>query len=424
PALGRVQIGRQLSGPMPDANGCEMTTRLAAIWECGGLPPLFRREACFACRELRIPTTTLYQRSVFVFWKPCTRNSRRRGCRILQFKKRTLPRRLGIQGSSAPGMCTAAQMLARLSEAIRMALKATDTPADRPDVRPNPEPNLDPAVSKSRSGVTTPNLNAQLNPEQQELARKREEQTTIETELADRELRSANLRAELGAFERQYLHYVGSRYAELDELKAAIAEQSAKDQPGNDRAQRAAQQARARADETKSSAGEKAAATPRAFEASPEMKKLYREVAKRIHPDLTSDRKDRAKRQQLMAEANEAYERGDEAKLNKIFTEYAWSPDAVQGEGPGAELIRVIRRISQARGRLAEIEAELQELLRSDLHQLKVRVDEAKTHGRDVLKEMISKVDDQIAQAKRRLEQPATSGAAAQLPTPQSPDES
>ncbi|MGC1171634.1 MAG: J domain-containing protein, partial [Candidatus Acidiferrales bacterium] len=152
------------------------------------------------------------------------------------------------------------------------------------------------------------------------------------------------------------------------------------------------------------------------FESSPEMKRLYREVAKRVHPDLTSDRADRAKRQQLMAEANEAYERGDEAKLNKIFTEYAWSPDAVQGEGPGAELIRVIRRISQARGRLAEIEAELQELLRSDLHQLKVRVDEAKSHDRDVLKEMISKVDDQIAQAKRRLEQPPAAGANAQLP--------
>lgn len=295
-----------------------------------------------------------------------------------------------------------------------MALKATDTPADRPDASPALEPNLDPAASKPRSGASTPNLNSQLNPEEQELARKREEQTTIETELADRELRSANLRAELGAFERQYLHYVGSRYAELDELKAAIAEQSAKEQPANDRAQRAAQQARARAEETKSTAGEKAAATPRAFEASPEIKKLYREVAKRIHPDLTSDRKDRAKRQQLMAEANEAYERGDEAKLNKIFAEYEWSPDAVQGEGPGAELIRVIRRISQARGRLAEIEAELQELLRSDLYQLKVRVDQAQSHGRDVLREMISKVDEQIAQARRRLEHPAAPGA--QLP--------
>jgi DnaJ-class molecular chaperone len=129
-------------------------------------------------------------------------------------------------------------------------------------------------------------------------------------------------------------------------------------------------------------------------------------VAKRVHPDLTSDRADRAKRQQLMAEANEAYECGDETRLRKIFTEYEWSAEAVQGEGPGAELIRVIRRISQARGRLAEIEAELQELLRSDLYQLKVRLDEAQSHGRDVLKEMVQKVEDQIAQAKRRLENP------------------
>jgi hypothetical protein len=219
-------------------------------------------------------------------------------------------------------------------------------------------------------------------------------------------LRSANLRAELGAFERQYLHHVGSRYAELDELKAAVAERLAQEQPANDRAQQAAREARARAAETQFTAGEKSEATPRAFESSPEMKRLYREVAKRVHPDLTSDRADRAKRQQLMAEANEAYERGDETRLRKIFTEYEWSAEAVQGEGPGAELIRVIRRISQARGRLAEIEAELQELLRSDLYQLKVRLDEAESHGRDVLKEMVRKVEDQIAQAKRRLENP------------------
>ena len=65
-----------------------------------------------------------------------------------------------------------------------------------------------------------------LKPEDQELVRKREEQAALETELAERELRSANLRAELGAFERQYLHFVGSRYAELDEYKAQIAERS------------------------------------------------------------------------------------------------------------------------------------------------------------------------------------------------------
>ena len=243
-----------------------------------------------------------------------------------------------------------------------------------------------------------------VKPEERELARKREEQAALEVELAERELRSANLRAELGAFERRYLHFVGLRYAELDELKAEIAERLAKEQPGNERLQRLAHTARAGANETKSSAGENTKEEPAAFESSPEMKQLYREVAKRVHPDLTSDRDDRAKRQQLMAEANEAYERGDESKLVKILTEYECSPEAVQGEGAGAELIRVIRRISQARGRLSEIEAEMQELLRSDLYQLKSRIDEAQKHGRDVLKEMVEKVEEQIAQANRRLE--------------------
>ena len=244
-------------------------------------------------------------------------------------------------------------------------------------------------------------------PEDQELARKLEEQAALEAELADHELRAANLRAELAAFERQYLHFVGSRYAELDELRARITERLALAHPEDERTQHAAREARARADETKSVAGEKTAQPPRAFAATPEMKRLFRDVAKRIHPDLTSNRDDRIKRQNLMAEANRAYERGDQERLLKILTEYEHSPETVAGEGPGAELIRVIRRVSQARSRLAEIEAEMQELLRSDLHQLKLRVGEAEKSGHDILKQMMAKVDEQITAAKRRLENEA-----------------
>jgi hypothetical protein len=246
-----------------------------------------------------------------------------------------------------------------------------------------------------------------VKPEERELARKRAEQAAIEAELADRELRAASLRAELAAFERRYLHFVGSRYAELDECKAQLAERIAREQPGNERAQQSARMARAIAGETKSAVGEESAKEPRAFKTSPEMKRLYRDVAKRIHPDLTSDRKDRAKRQQLMAEANKAYERGDEARLAKILAEYDCSPEVVEGEGTGAELVRAIRRVSQARGRLAEIEAELEELLRSDLYQLKSRVDEAEKSGHDVFIEMTEKVEEQIALVKQRLEAPS-----------------
>jgi hypothetical protein len=244
-----------------------------------------------------------------------------------------------------------------------------------------------------------------LTPEEQELARKRDEQSALETELADCELRSANLRAELRAFEQQYLHVVGLRYAELDELKAQVAERAAVENASNEALRKAARQARTRADETKSIAGDDTPKEPEAFVSSPEMKRLYREVAKRIHPDLTSDDADRAKRQKLMMAANEAYERGDETQLTRILTEYEFSPEAVKGEGAASELVRVIRRISQARTRIEDIEGEIRELSGSDLYQLKTRLAEAEKVGRDVLKEMVEKVEAQIADAKKRLEE-------------------
>jgi len=63
-----------------------------------------------------------------------------------------------------------------------------------------------------------------ISPEEEELARKREELALLQTELAERELFLTNLRAELSAFEGQYLRQVGALYAELDELNAKIAE--------------------------------------------------------------------------------------------------------------------------------------------------------------------------------------------------------
>ncbi len=158
-----------------------------------------------------------------------------------------------------------------------------------------------------------------VKPEERELAIKLEEHTVVEAELAERELKAEHLRAELSAFERQYLHHVGSLYAELDELKAQIAGAACSGKNRRTAKRRGwASEARARAEETKASAGEKGESAPRSFEATPEMKRLYREVAKRIHPDLASENEERGRREILMAEANHAYENGDESKLTKF----------------------------------------------------------------------------------------------------------
>jgi hypothetical protein len=104
-----------------------------------------------------------------------------------------------------------------------------------------------------------------------------------------------------------------------------------------------------------------------------------------------------------MAEANRAYEDGDEVRLQAILTEWETSPESVEGEGVGPELIRVIRKISQIQRRFVEIEAEMQQLKTSDLHQLWSRTEEAKNQGRDLFKEMASQVEREIDAARMRL---------------------
>ena len=243
-----------------------------------------------------------------------------------------------------------------------------------------------------------------VKPEERELARKRKEQERLEAELAECELRLATLRGELKSLEARYLNLVGAPYAELDELRAQIAERLAAEEPGNERLQRAAQEARARANESRIAVPAEQSREHKAFSPSPELKRMYREAAKRIHPDLTADDNDRARRQQLMAEVNQAYQQGDETAIAKILDVYESSPEAVQGEGAGAELVRVIRKLSLMNNRLGEIEEELQLLLNSDLYLLKSHADDAQEQNRDLLAEMADKIQQRIADSKSRME--------------------
>lgn len=241
-------------------------------------------------------------------------------------------------------------------------------------------------------------------PEEKELARKLAELSVLEGELAQRELDLATLQAELHAFERMYLRIVGIRYAELDEIEAQIAEALARAAPKNSEEQNRASQARAQASE--SAHASKIAQEPGRrdkFTPSDALKKLYREVAKCIHPDLATDENNRVRRQHFMAEANQAYEDGNEARLREILREWGNSPELVEGDGVGAELVRVIRKIAQIESRLQAIESIIAQLRLSDLFRLKTEVEKAEADGTDFLEEMASKLDRQIADAKSLL---------------------
>ncbi|MGQ9555648.1 MAG: exonuclease domain-containing protein [Anaerolineae bacterium] len=61
-----------------------------------------------------------------------------------------------------------------------------------------------------------------------------------------------------------------------------------------------------------------------------ELKALYREVAKLVHPDLATDQVERERRTRVMAEANAAYERGDVETLRRILREWKPRPEVVE----------------------------------------------------------------------------------------------
>ena len=240
-------------------------------------------------------------------------------------------------------------------------------------------------------------------PEDRELSKKLYKLSELETELAQSELDLATIQAELRTFEGRYIRIVGVCYTELDEIKAQIAEAEVRLKPKDNKIQEQAAQARAQAQETAQAVGTAKEPREKKFEPSEILKKLYRDVAKCIHPDLATNEKERTRRQELMAEANRAYEEGDEAKLRAILKEWESSPESVEGEGTAAELVRVIRKLAQVEKRLRVIETEIAQLEKSDLYQLKTKVDAAENKGRDLLAEMASRVKEEITSASECL---------------------
>ncbi|MCX5769033.1 MAG: molecular chaperone DnaJ [Candidatus Hydrogenedentes bacterium] len=248
-------------------------------------------------------------------------------------------------------------------------------------------------------------------PEQRELENKLGELCALQRDLVERELELATLRAELAAFESKYLATVGQRYAELDEIEAQIAEAEARLNPVDDSLKGRAQEWRQKAEQSaRATTLDQEPAKEGRFAPSDELKRLYREVAKAVHPDLAGDEQERTRRHRFMAEANQAYENGDEGRLRAILGEWESAPESVKGDGVAADLVRTLRKIAFTQERLRAIAAEIAELKSTDLFRLKVKAEAANDEGHDLLAVMVCDIDSKIEDARRRLSDLASRG--------------
>jgi hypothetical protein len=242
----------------------------------------------------------------------------------------------------------------------------------------------------------------QQTPDTVALLHQRERLATVRITLAERESELAQIHAQLKTFEGRYLRQIGILYAELDDLEARIAEREV-DLYDSESARRHASETRQRAQETHDAAfGE--AHEAEEFDPPPSLKTLFRDVAKRIHPDFARDDKEQQHFTLLMARANQAYSRGDTETLQRLLDDHREINAFIAGEGSAAELLRITRQIHHAERDIATLDAERQAILTGEIAQLHLDAEAAAREHRDLLTELASSLREQIAEARRRYE--------------------
>ncbi|MEW1692823.1 J domain-containing protein [Streptomyces sp. NPDC091265] len=172
------------------------------------------------------------------------------------------------------------------------------------------------------------------------------EQALIEFEIA-----VETFRVEVENFSRLHHQRLGPMYARLDELDAQIAEARAA-RSGDPEDLRKAQEARAivmpmpgvdelfhdwmdsdgLSPEAAAMLTEQPVRPPKRVRPTEEVRKLYRELARKAHPDLAQDDKERERRDEFITRVNAAYGRGDEALLKELAQEWAAGPAAPEAQ--------------------------------------------------------------------------------------------
>ncbi|MFF8915983.1 hypothetical protein ACF08M_22290 [Streptomyces sp. NPDC015032] len=202
------------------------------------------------------------------------------------------------------------------------------------------------------------------------------EQALIEFEIA-----VETFRVEVENFSRLHHQKLGPMYARLDELDAQIAEALAA-RTGDPEDLRKAQEARSivmpmpgvdelfhdwidsdgLSPEAAAMLTEQPVRPPKRVRPTEEARKLYRELARKAHPDLAQDETERARRDEFITRVNAAYGRGDEALLTELAQEWAAGPVVPETELSESEELYVrLNWLTQRKELLTVLAQELEE---------------------------------------------------------------
>ncbi|MFF5423597.1 MULTISPECIES: hypothetical protein [unclassified Streptomyces] len=202
------------------------------------------------------------------------------------------------------------------------------------------------------------------------------EQALIEFEIA-----VETFRIEVDNFSRLHHQRLGPMYARLDELDAQIAEARAA-RTGDPEDLRRAQEARAAVmpmpgveelfndwldsdgltPEAAAMLTDRPVQPPKRVRPTEEARKLYRELARKAHPDLAREEDERKRREEFITRVNAAYARGDEALLRELSAEWEAGPaPAADRLSESEELYARLEWLAQRKDLLSAVARELEE---------------------------------------------------------------
>jgi predicted nucleic acid-binding Zn-ribbon protein len=248
---------------------------------------------------------------------------------------------------------------------------------------------------------------------EEQLARLRQQIEALETELIEREAELVDLRVELLAFRLEYDTRVGRTVAELEAIEAKIKRcqqqisqyrQWGPDGPPRTRSGKAyipVEEQYRRAWRQPKEPPPPRPAEPLDAATEAQIKRLYRQLCRRFHPDLVQDPAERTWRTEMMTAVNTAYAARSLVELQAL----AEKPDRPTAAETGADRLAALRgKLGQIQRRLRQVEQEIRELTNSETLQMSLEVKLARWQGRDLLAEMAAGVEKDLARKRAELD--------------------
>jgi len=247
-----------------------------------------------------------------------------------------------------------------------------------------------------------------------------------EKELSELSIQIQDIKIALNLFLGEYNSRVGLLYVKLDKLKLKIEEYQTRIELAQgkkvsqedlqlieDEVERKFSQEQRKVDDLENEAFESSEEHRRHLEeekgyslddeVQQECKTLYRKLARRFHPDMAKDEKQRKEFHKIFIAINEAYKNSDLEILRKYMSQ-AEREEKIAKETLEEKLIRLKQDYKLIAAVVAKLRAELEDLKASETYRLKDTVDRAKLEGKDLLQELAAKIKEEIAENQALLE--------------------